>query len=264
MHDSGHAAVHRESGGRHRIHRCGFRISLRPEAGDVVTALDGDSVPQLVERWAPFYAASNQPTRLHDIAASMTRGACGAVSVRVSRDGGPLELKAERTPQSVPNSIPMPTRDRPGETFQRLSPEIAYLKLSSVKASQAAAYIEAAVRHQGHDHRHSELPFGIRGVCPGIASRRSGQPSSLASRPAIRRIQGPFTGEAPPLSLMPAAPRYTGKIVDPRGRVVAEPGRVHDDGVQVRAECGGRRQHDGGRRRQCLAHPAPWRTPIGD
>src|SRR6266545_2307577 len=46
--------------------------------GDVIERLDGVPVEELVERWAPYYPASNQPTRLRDIARALTRGACTA------------------------------------------------------------------------------------------------------------------------------------------------------------------------------------------
>ncbi len=180
--------------------------------GDVVTALDGVPVTQLVERWSPFYAASNQPRRMHDIAASMTRGACGTVAIGVSRDDRPLELKEERTPQPPPGSTPPLWHDRPGATFQKLSPEVAYLKLSSVKASQAAAYIEDAAGTKGLviDIRNYPSEF----VVFAVGSHLVGRATEFA-RFTVGDLTNPgaFHWGAPPLSLTPAAPRYTGKIV---------------------------------------------------
>ena len=179
--------------------------------GDIVIALDAVPVTQLVERWSPFYAASNQPRRLYDIAASMMRGPCGAVSVRISRDGGPLELKAERIPQGVPNASRMPTRDRPGETFQKLSAEVAYLKLSSVKTSQAAAYIEAAAGTKGMiiDIRNYPSEF----VVFALGSHFVDKTTEFARFTTGDLVNpGAFHWGGPPLSLAPAAPRYAGKI----------------------------------------------------
>ena len=67
--------------------------SLNLKRGDVVTAIDGVPVTDLVEQWSPYYAASNQPTRMRDIARSMTRGACGSATMAISRDGQTQELK---------------------------------------------------------------------------------------------------------------------------------------------------------------------------
>ena len=41
------------------------------------------------------------------------------------------------------------THDRPGDTFRKLSPDVAYLKLSSVQAAQAATVHRLGRRHQG-------------------------------------------------------------------------------------------------------------------
>ena len=54
------------------------------QTGDIVSAIDGVAVTELLERWSKYYAASNEPTRLRDIARSMTRGDCGAAALTVS------------------------------------------------------------------------------------------------------------------------------------------------------------------------------------
>ena len=40
--------------------------------GDVIETIDGVPVTKLLDSWRPYYAASNEPTRLRD----MTRGYC--------------------------------------------------------------------------------------------------------------------------------------------------------------------------------------------
>ena len=181
------------------------------QRGDIVTALDGVPVTQLVERWTPFYAASNQTRRLHDIAGSMTRGACGAVSIRVSRDAGPLELKAERISQPAPGTTRPVWHDRPGETFQRLSPEVAYLKLSSAKVSEAASYIEAAAGTKGMviDIRNYPSEFMVFALGSHLVDR-----AIEFARFTLGDMANPgaFHWSVGPLSLAPAAPHYAGKI----------------------------------------------------
>jgi C-terminal processing protease CtpA/Prc len=181
------------------------------QRGDIVTALDGVPVTQLVERWSPFYAASNQMRRLHDIAAAMTRGTCGAVSVRVSRETGAMELKAERISQPAPATTRPVWHDRPGETFQKLSPEVAYLKLSSVKASEAASYIEAAAGTKGMviDIRNYPSEFMVFALGSHLVDRATEFARFTVGDPAN---PGAFHWSAGPLSLTPAAPHYAGKI----------------------------------------------------
>ncbi len=57
------------------------------EIGDVITQLDGVPVARLIEDWSPYYPASNDPTRLRDIARGMTRGACGEVRIGIGFPG---------------------------------------------------------------------------------------------------------------------------------------------------------------------------------
>jgi hypothetical protein len=44
--------------------------------GDVLETLDGIAVDLLLERWLPYYPASNRPTQLRDISRTITRGNC--------------------------------------------------------------------------------------------------------------------------------------------------------------------------------------------
>jgi C-terminal processing protease CtpA/Prc len=181
------------------------------QRGDIVTALDGVPVTELMAGWSPFYAASNQPTRLRDIAAAMTRGACGAAAIRVSRGSTMLELKAMRTLEQPSGSASGRTHDRPGETFQKLSSEVAYLKLSSVRAAQAAAYIEAAAGTKGLiiDIRNYPSEF----VVFALGSRLVDRVTEFARFTAGDLANpGSFHWRGKPISLAPTEPRYTGKI----------------------------------------------------
>jgi len=181
------------------------------QRGDVVTALDGVPVTELVERWSPFYAASNQPTRLRDIAASATRGACGATTVRVSRDKATMELKAERIAEPAPGPASRRTNDRTGDTFQKLSADVAYLKLSSVRGSQTAAYIQEAAGTKGLiiDIRNYPSEFVVFALGSHLVERTTEFVRFTAGDPAN---PGAFHW-GNPLPLEPASPRYTGKIV---------------------------------------------------
>ena len=179
--------------------------------GDVVTALDGVAVADLVERWTPYYAASNPPTRLRDIARSMTRGSCGEAAVRVRRDRETLELKPTRAPESAVNPTAGRTHDRPGETFRKLSADVAYLKLSSVQASQASSYIGSAAGTKGLviDIRNYPSEFVVFALGSLLVDRGTEFARFTRGDPVN---PGAFHWDKV-LSLQPAAPRYKGKIV---------------------------------------------------
>jgi C-terminal processing protease CtpA/Prc len=181
------------------------------QLGDVVTAIDGVAVAELVKRWTPYYAASNPPTRLRDIARSMTRGECGQVAVRVRRENATLELKPTRVSESGLNATAGRTNDLPGDTFRKLSPDVAYLKLSSVQASQAAKYIASADGTKGLviDIRNYPSEFVVFALGSLLVDRPTAFARFTNGDPAN---PGAFHW-TPPISLQPAAPRYTGKIV---------------------------------------------------
>ena len=166
------------------------------QVGDVVTRTRRRSrSSDLVERWTPFYAASNQPTRLRDIARSMTRGACGEATVRVTRDRETLELKPTRVAEAELSPTADRTHDRRGDTFQKLSPDVAYLKLSSVQAAQAGSYIDSAAGTKGLiiDIRNYPSEFVVFALGSRLVDRVDRR---LRDSPAaIWPIPAPFIGE---------------------------------------------------------------------
>jgi hypothetical protein len=112
------------------------------QPGDI---LDGASVESLIDKWALYYADSNDAARQRDLAANLTRGVCGPLSVEITRSGLPIQISATRTP--VKQSFV--THDQPGDAFRLLSPEVAYIKLSSIKATDLPTYFDKAKNTKG-------------------------------------------------------------------------------------------------------------------
>lgn len=112
--------------------------SFRP--GDVLDTFDGASIQSLVGKWARYYGDSNDAARQRDLGANLTRGACGPVPVKITRNGVPVQMLATRTPWK---QTPV-THDLPGDTFRLLSPEVAYIKLSSIKVTDLPTYFDKA------------------------------------------------------------------------------------------------------------------------
>ncbi len=111
--------------------------------GDVISSRDGTPIPALVEQWAPYYAASNQPTRLRDIARSMLRGECGS-PVRVRREGDTADVAVATVAIEGSAMRAGMTHDLPGETFRLLSKDVAYLKMSGVRLEEVNSYVDRA------------------------------------------------------------------------------------------------------------------------
>ncbi|HLF06394.1 MAG TPA: S41 family peptidase, partial [Thermoplasmata archaeon] len=179
--------------------------------GDVIVTLDGLPVDSLAAAWAPYYGASNDAARRRDIARSLTKGDSGACRLTIERSGKRLEVTATR--DSINRMDPRAglTHDLPGETFRLLSKDIAYLKIGSAAAKDAAAYFEKAavtrclvldIRNYPREY----LPFAL------------GQHLVEQPTPFVRFTRGDPTNPGAfvwlnSVSIQPEAPHYTGKVV---------------------------------------------------
>lgn len=124
----------------------GAETQLQP--GDVVESIDGAPVASLVDEWSPYYGTSNEAARLRDMARYLSRGDCGDSEAEVRRGGELQSLTVPRTRQPGRNQY-VQWHDRPGETFQKLAPDIAYLKLSSIRAVDVASHVKEAAGTRG-------------------------------------------------------------------------------------------------------------------
>ena len=183
----------------------------RLERGDVLTRLGGIPVRRLIRKWSPYYGDSNEAARLRDIAAQMTRGTCGSVQVGIRRAGRPLSLTVERI--KVPRTVLASSRwdVLPGPAFQLLSPQVAYLKLSSAKADEAADYISRAQGTEGLiiDLRDYPSQFMVFALGSHLVERPT---------PFVRFSYADFADPGAfvwgnTVSITPAAPHYSGKVV---------------------------------------------------
>ena len=181
------------------------------ERGDVLTRLGGITVSRLIRKWSPYYGDSNEAAQLRDIAADMTRGTCGSVQVGIRRAGRPLNLRVERI--KVPRRVLASSRwdVLPGPAFQLLSPQVAYLKLSSAKADEAADYIRRAQGSKGLiiDLRDYPSQFMVFALGSHLVERPT---------PFVRFSYADFADPGAfvwgnTVSITPAALHYAGKVV---------------------------------------------------
>ena len=179
--------------------------------GDVIAKLDGVPVAKLVAEWSPYYAASNDPTRLRDIARSMTRGTCGDARVGVVRGGEESEVVTPRASSGGLDVMAGHTHDLPGDTFRKLSDDVAYLKLSSINAADVPRYIDSAAGTKGLivDLRNYPSEFVVFALGRLLVDRESHfvefTHCDLSNPGAFHWMEGPV--------LMPTTPHYSGKVV---------------------------------------------------
>lgn len=187
-------------------------LSAEPEtkllAGDVLTRIDGASVADLLARWSPYYAASNDAARLRDISEAMTQGACADASLAIDRRGKALSLTVKR---SVPTARKWSPHDLPGPAFRLLSPDVAYLKLSEVKQADVAQYVKQAAGTKGWiiDIRNYPSEFVVFALGTLFVD---------APTPFARFTGGNLSNPGAfywtdPVTLEPAEPHYGGKVV---------------------------------------------------
>lgn len=178
------------------------------KVGDVILGMDGVPVRKWIERWRPFYAASNEPTRMRDMARQFTRGNCGAMTLRVRRGARTVGVTSSRVRGVQAEGL---THDVPGDAFRRLSDKIAYLKLSSVKATEAARYVESAAGTAGLvvDIRNYPAEF----VVFALGALFVDVPTPFARFTLGDAVNPGSFRWGEPVKLEPSEPHYGGKVV---------------------------------------------------
>ncbi len=176
--------------------------------GDAIVAVDGSPVADQVPRWLPYYGASNEEAARRDIARALTRGPCGPVRIRRDRSGRLEEITLLRVKRPEPMA-PM-THDRPGDTFRRVSDDLAYLKLSTVRAEDAEDYVRQAegARLLVIDVRNYPNDFVVFALGQHLVAAKT---EFVTFTAADLANPGTFAW-TPPLALEPKEPRFTGRI----------------------------------------------------
>lgn len=177
--------------------------------GDIIESIEGIPVARLVDSWRPYYAASNEPTRLRDIAQSMTVGACGNAQLQVRQSDGLRVVTVSRLPRTGQRSSV--THDKAGDTFQLIGDDIAYIKLSSIKRANIPSYIERAAQTKG-------LIVDIRNYPSDFVPFALGQYFIDKPTKFVRFTVGDPVNPGgfkwgPELTLTPQTSRYAGKVM---------------------------------------------------
>jgi C-terminal processing protease CtpA/Prc len=134
---------------------------LPVERGDVITEIDGASVPALIEQLRPYYGASNEAAALRDMAIGLTVGACGEAKLRARHNDEEKTVDVTRVPKNSGVRArwidAIQSHELAGPAFRMLSDTVSYLKISSLKAANIPEYLGAAEGRKG-------LVIDLRGV----------------------------------------------------------------------------------------------------
>ncbi len=110
--------------------------------GDIIHAINGESIDELVGAWTPYYGVSNDATLFREIARNLLRGAEGQFDLDVERNGRRLRVSANRIDAAHVDLSTTRAHDVEGEAFQHLENGISYVKLSTITASDVARFNE--------------------------------------------------------------------------------------------------------------------------
>ena len=176
--------------------------------GDVILAVNGTPVSDLIDSWSPYFGVSNHSALLRQAYKHLLRGKESTVNVRVERDGQQMDLVLQRAPVDTNNRQ---FHDRDGETLQLLSDEIAYLKLSSASLRDISNYLDAVAGYRG-------LIIDVRGYPSDFVVFALGRHLVEDATPFARFTHGDL--ESPgtflwtdPIVLMPKDPFFDGRVV---------------------------------------------------
>jgi len=179
--------------------------------GDAITSIDGLSVSKLVSHVSPYYGDSNDAARFRDIGRSLTRGACGSVPIEISRNNKSVKLAVDRVETHKLEVTRDGRHDLSGDAFQILPQNVAYLKLSSVKADRVADYLKVAASAKGLivDIRNYPSEFVVFALGSHLVQKDTQfarfTEADLSNPGVFRWRQGE--------PLTPEAPHYSGKLV---------------------------------------------------
>lgn len=108
-------------------------VEEKIKIGDVITAIDGEPVDDIVKRMLPYVAASNYAVKLREISSRILRGNSDAISVTVQRNSECFDLKV---PRYDTRRLKIPDYSNPHpeeEGYRVLDNNIGYILLSSCK-----------------------------------------------------------------------------------------------------------------------------------
>ena len=114
------------------------------QIGDVITAVDGMPVEEMVKKMKPMYPASNEPTKLRDIAKNLLRGNDSTFALTVQRDGATLPMVVRRF-DAKSNGLDLGidwAHHKPDSCYRLLSPEVGYIYLGNIQQHLLPAIFE--------------------------------------------------------------------------------------------------------------------------
>ncbi|WP_298893480.1 S41 family peptidase [uncultured Psychroserpens sp.] len=116
---------------------CGLKL------GDVITHINGKSIPNIVSEMNPYYPASNQPTRLRDISFDILRSADNTINLKVKREGNHFDKTLDLYYKNNIKGHYRWYKERTESSFKKLNDNIGYVTLQNIKEQDVDSLKEA-------------------------------------------------------------------------------------------------------------------------
>lgn len=101
--------------------------------GDAISHIKGQPVAEIVEERIPFYPASNQPTRLRDIAIDILRSNDSTVAITYLHNGEAQNMDLPVFKREDLDYYGWYRNDPEGKSYKKLSDDIGYITLKNIK-----------------------------------------------------------------------------------------------------------------------------------
>ncbi|MGK6352246.1 S41 family peptidase [Parapedobacter sp. DT-150] len=131
------------------------------EVGDVITAINGKAVEQVVKDLLKYTPASNYPTQLRDIAPKLLRSNDSTIQVEFVREGG---TKTAMLKTFRPDQLTMLNRFVSKDTsFKMISDDIAYVNNGTLNADDLPKFWDKVKQSKGLiiDNRNYPMHFPV-------------------------------------------------------------------------------------------------------
>ncbi|MCC3151737.1 S41 family peptidase [Hymenobacter sp. BT770] len=183
------------------------------QKGDVVLAVAGVKVSDMVKARQPLTPASNEPTQLRNISKNLLRGATEQVELLVRRDGRDFPVTISRyLPKELNLAVDTGTPSPIAPAWQLLPNNIGHLKLGTIHQAQLPEIMEAAKNTKGLviDIRNYPSEFMVFALSQYLLA----QPTKFVrfSRPVIT-YPGMFERIPGPTLAAGKGTAYAGKVV---------------------------------------------------
>lgn len=116
---------------------------------DVIEAINGRNVSDIIKERLPLSPASNHPTKLRDIARVLLQTNESFLIIKYRRDNQINEIKLEAYPREQLKLVPSGLFARPAAAFKLLAPDISYLYPGVLKQGEITQIIPEIAKTKG-------------------------------------------------------------------------------------------------------------------